>query len=183
MLPAFSPFFQTKNTQKFQTVKVLASSLHLLPYFPSLYVSPCVTTLTDSSSALLRSSSLPCVHSSLLCLLLNHAPTLVRLNLSIRSQIPLDNNFVFAYGIWVMFYALSLWKTSPQHDHGGKVNTKKTYEMGGYILRMGDMKIHTKYWSEELKRTYQLWKYSLKLENNVQIYFEMKECTTGSSVA
>jgi len=48
------------STQKFKTVTTLAFPLHLLPYFPSLYVSPCVTTPTDSLSALLKFISLLC---------------------------------------------------------------------------------------------------------------------------
>jgi hypothetical protein len=127
----------------FKTVMTLAFPLHLLPYFPSLYVSSCVTTPTDSLSAHLK-------FISLLCSLLS-SPSVGSLYFApfrpSSSSLPLysdseslDIIILSIYGICV-FYALSLGKTAPWHDCGFTVNREKTYETG-----MGDMKIHTKYW-------------------------------------
>jgi hypothetical protein len=42
-------------------------------------------------------------------------------------------------------------------------------------MGMEDMKVHTTYWSQKLRRRNQLWKYSHSLEKTFRIYREVKE--------
>lgn len=137
-----------------------------------------VSLLPLTVHLLFSNSSLSYVHSSVPLLAVSSVPLsgfFHRPNLPILESDSLDNTFVSIYGIWAVFYAMSLWKTAPWQGSGVKVNREKTYEMG-----MGDMKFHTKYWSEKLRRRNHLCKYSHNLEITVRIYREAKESRCGA---